>query len=280
MADQSIEHRDLPTGAIAPFLLLTFGIAWGVMGLFLAAPGWVVAIFGEVSGRHPLFVLAVYAPAIAAFSLVLRNGGWRGVKRFLARLTLWRCGANWWAFLILGVPLIYVTGSLLKGNLGSWGDTWPNSAEMARLIALTLILGPIEEFGWRGVLQPLLQRRLAPLWAGLVVGAIWGIWHLPAFLLSGTPQGEWQFLPFLVGSVAVSVIMSALFNDTGGSLLFAGLFHFQLNNPVWPDAQPHDSIVFVLAAAIVLVVRRSVMMDKRSGVTMVMADQRREGSRS
>ncbi|WP_367166022.1 CPBP family intramembrane glutamic endopeptidase [Mesorhizobium sp.] len=79
-----------------------------------------------------------------------------------------------------------------------------------------LVLGPAEEFGWRGFALPLLQRRMAPVRAGLVLGLIWGVWHLPAFYLSGLVQSEWSFMPFLIGSVAVSLILTAMFNAARG----------------------------------------------------------------
>lgn len=260
---------DVPARALLPFLLLTFAIAWGVMGLFLAAPLWVVDVFGPVSGRNPLFVLAVYAPAISAVLIVITTTGRRGLGRFLARLGSWRGSPGGWGFLIFGIPLIYVAGSLMKGNLSSWGEGWSDAIGLAGAIAFAFVLGPVEELGWRGVAQPILQRRLAPLWSGLVVGTIWGIWHLPAFLLSGTPQSEWGFFPFLVGSIAVSVILTPFFNATAGSLLFAALFHFQLNNPLWPDAQPYDIIFFVAAAVIVTIRHRQAMFWRGAGVARV-----------
>lgn len=107
-------------------------------------------------------------------------------------------------------------------------------------IGFMMILGPVEEIGWRGFALPILQRRFVPFWAGLILGVIWAVWHLPAFLLSGTPQAAWDFMPFFAGSVACSVILTAFFNDARGSLLLAMLFHFQMNNPLWPDAQPYD----------------------------------------
>jgi CAAX protease family protein len=71
-------------------------------------------------------------------------------------------------------------------------------------LAVTLFIGPIEEFSWRGLAMPLLQRRMAPLWAGMLLGVIWSIWHLPAFLLSGTSQSAWSFAPYLVSVVAIT----------------------------------------------------------------------------
>ncbi len=163
---------------------------------------------------------------------------------------------GWYGFLILGIPLIYVLGSAAKGNLLTGGFPSFTAGQLLAAMAFMLILGPVEEFGWRGLALPLLQRRLAPIWAGLILGLIWGVWHLPAFFLSGTPQSAWGFTPFLIGSVAVSVILTPLFNASRGSILLAALYHFQLNNPLWPDAQPYDTVFFVAAAVIVVWLNR------------------------
>jgi membrane protease YdiL (CAAX protease family) len=259
----------VPFLALGPFLLITFGLAWGIFALFILIPEPIVALFGELSGRHPLFILAVYAPAIAGFILVIRYGGWRGWRRYLSRLWRWRCPPAWYVFLILGIPLLYGGGAALKGNI--FTDPFPFASFQALIFALavTLVIGPVEEFGWRGLALPLLQRRFAPIWAGLILGVIWGFWHLPAFLVSGTPQNAWSFTPFLVGSVAVSVIVTPLFNAARGSILLPLLFHFQLNNPLWPDAQPYDTLFFVAAAAGAVWVNRKTMFRRSQAVTAV-----------
>ncbi len=61
------------------------------------------------------------------------------------------------------------------------------------------------------------------------VGVVWGIWHLPAFLLGGTPHADWAFAAFFTGVVGLSVLMTAMFNTARGSLLIPVLFHFQIN---------------------------------------------------
>lgn len=265
---KSVPASELQVSTLIPFLAIAFGLAWGLFGVFALFPDWIAQTFGPLSGRHPLFVLAVYAPAIAAFTLVLTKQGRGGLKRFLGRLLLWRAPALWWAFLIAGIPLIYIIGSALKGNLSAYALPFDTIGAALGAIGFMLILGPIEEFGWRGVALPLLQRKLVPFWASIALGLIWGLWHLPAFLLSGTPQSEWGFTPFLLGAVSISVILTPLFNTSGGSILLAMLFHFQLNNPLWPDAQPHDTIVFVTVAAIVTALHRKSMFS-RTGVTRV-----------
>ena len=67
---------------------------------------------------------------------------------------------------------------------------FPFASVTAYLSALFFIAikGPIEEIGWRGLALPLLQRKMAPIWAALVCGIVWAVWHLPAFMLSSTPK--------------------------------------------------------------------------------------------
>jgi uncharacterized protein len=275
IAPADASRYQIPLIALVPFLLMTFGLAWGLFALFILLPRQMVAIFGVLTGRHPLFILAVWAPAIAASVTVTYNAGIAGLWRYLNRLFLWRCPLAWYAFLLVGIPLLFCGGAVLKGNL--FTEPFPFSSFQSLILALaaTLVIGPIEEFGWRGLALPLLQRRFAPIWSGLILGVIWGIWHLPAFLLSGTPQSAWSFPPFLVGSVAISIIVTPLFNASHGSILLPLLVHFQLNNPLWPDAQPYDTLFFVAAAALVVWVNQKTMFRRAGSVTDVIFPSRR-----
>ncbi|NBB77596.1 MAG: CPBP family intramembrane metalloprotease [Bacteroidetes bacterium] len=237
---------------ILTYLLITFGISWGVLSLYIFFPDAASSTFGMLSGSHPLFFLAVYAPAIASFIVIYHVGGGPAVKSFLSRFTLWRTSFFWVLFLVVGLPAIFYAGAALNGNLFnspvpfhlSWAWIW--------ILFLSMIKGPIEEFGWRGFMLPILQKSTTPLYASLLIGLVWGIWHLPAFLIGGTQQSSWAFLPFLIGTIAISIIMTALFNQSKGSILLAAILHFQLMNPIWPDAQPYDTWI-LLAVAFILV---------------------------
>jgi uncharacterized protein len=257
------------TSSLLPFMLMTFVLAWGILAIIVVFNDQVTAALGELSGSHPLFMLAVYSPAIAALVLVTLRSGPQGLIGFLSRLLLWRCSAGWYAFLLLGIPAIFVAGSLLGGTLFEKTFPFASMAQVLGAMVFMLILGPVEEIGWRGYALPLLQRKLAPIWAGLVLGVIWGVWHLPAFFLEGTPQSAWGFMPFFLGSVAVSVILTPMFNASRGSILLAALFHFQLINPLWPDAQPYDTYLFVLVAMIVVWIHRATMFGRSDAVTEV-----------
>ncbi len=259
----------IPFIALVPFLLIAFGLAWGILALFIFLPDPMEKIFGQLTGQHPLFYLAVYAPAIAAFIVVIHNSGLPGLRRYLTRLLIWRCSLSGYAFLIIGIPLLFYAGAFWKGNL--FTEPFPFSSSQSLLIALLLaaIKGPIEEFGWRGLALPLLQRKFAPIWAALILGIVWGFWHLPAFLLSGTQQSTWSFTPFFAGTVAISLMVTALFNSSRGSILIPALMHFQLMNPVWPDAQPYDTCLFAAAAVLVVGFNHKTMFTGEGAVTQV-----------
>ena len=268
--DSSVANRgQIPFISLVPFLLMAFGLAWGISALFIFLPDQMTGIFGELTGQHPLFFLAVYAPAIASFIIVMYKAGIGGLRRYLARLLLWRCSLLWYAFLIIGIPLLFYGGSAWKGNLFTEPFPFPSFKSLLIALLLASIKGPIEEFGWRGLALPLLQRKLAPIWAALILGIVWGFWHLPAFLLSGTQQSAWSFTPFFAGTITISLIVTALFNASRGSILLPALMHFQLMNPIWPDAQPYDTYLLVSAAVLVVWFNRKAMFSREGGVKQV-----------
>ncbi len=87
--------------------------------------------------------------------------------------------------------------------------------------------------------------------------------------MSGTPQSAWSFGPFFVGLIAITVIMTPLFNASRGSLLIAILYHLNIMNPIFPDAQPWDSYLLAIVAAIIVFLNRRQMFQGGSGVTAV-----------
>jgi membrane protease YdiL (CAAX protease family) len=82
-----------------------------------------------------------------------------------------------------------------------------------------------EELGWRCFLQPTLGTRAGPVTTGVVVGFIWGLWHVQVIAL-----GPWFLSAFLAGTVGMSVLLALLLHRRGApDLLVAGVFHFLIN---------------------------------------------------
>ena len=82
----------------------------------------------------------------------------------------------------------------------------------------------LEELGWRGFALPMLQDKFNALGSSLILGLLWGAWHLPLILAYGD-----NIPAYLALMIAHTILMSWVFNSTAGSLLIAILFHASLN---------------------------------------------------
>lgn len=262
--------------SVIRFFALTFAITWSVAGAMLLFRAEIEAVAGPINGHHPVFILAVWGPAIAAFTLVSLRYGIKGLGDYLRRLTLWRMHWGWWAFLVLAVPAARYFGAALNGDLSKPFPFSPWHAVIPALF-MTMIIGPVEEFGWRGFALPLLQRRLAPFWATLILGTIWAIWHYPAFIIPGTPQEDSYFPIFVVAAVLFSFPFTAMVNASRGSILIPVLFHFQLNNPAYPDGGLGGLLAMILFAVIIVWLTRDKMFRREGGATELLRQDRQGG---
>jgi len=260
---------DLRVADVGPFLLFTFALTWGLVWLMISWPERMEAVFGEMGVTSPGYLLAVWSPALVAFGLILYRSGRARLWRFLSRLSPRGVTPAWWAVALLALPLVKIAGAVLNG--APWGELLVVSPlrEVLMISLFMLFLGPVEELGWRGALLPLVQRRIAPVWAGILVGFVWAVWHIPAFFLDGAPHTAWSLLPFLVGVTAVGVVMAVVYNRTGGNLFLAVVIHWQLNIALWPEAQPWENYLMVLLAVVLVWANRDVMLSTARAETIV-----------
>ena len=102
------------------------------------------------------------------------------------------------------------------------------------MLAFSIVPGSAlgEEIGWRGYALPRLQSRMSALGASLIIGPIWALWHLPLWL-TGTPgRTPTLYAAFVISVIALSVILTWVYNSTGGSLLMVVLLHATYNLPI------------------------------------------------
>jgi membrane protease YdiL (CAAX protease family) len=81
-------------------------------------------------------------------------------------------------------------------------------------LPLFIIGGGLEEIGWRGYLQPKLEKVTNYLVSVLIVGVIWSIWHLPLWLISGTVQSALPFTAYTILAIILSFSFSTLYKYT------------------------------------------------------------------
>ncbi|MFI6451586.1 type II CAAX prenyl endopeptidase Rce1 family protein [Streptosporangium amethystogenes] len=177
---------------------------------------------------------AYLGPILAAFIVTAVADGREGVRRWVGRMTKWRVSWVWYLVTLVGVPVVIIVTGLAVSD----GDIHlpPAAVLVAYLPGLLLQMvttGLAEEPGWRDFALPRLQRRFGPLGANLVLGPLWGLWHMPLFLSEwgGWPNVTWTRVGEFVAFCCVfSVVVTWVFNRTGQSLPLIMLLHVGVNN--------------------------------------------------
>ena len=195
------------------YLLLAYGLsrAW----LLPMAFGGLVVLTGE---GWPTHFPALLGPMVAALLVAAGTGKLRPLLASMVRVLV---PLRWWVVALS--PLILLGGVLLVDLI--IGAELPAPAAFAEMSGLPAALGLAgvgllillvngfgEETGWRGFALPLLQRRMSPLPAMLVLAVIWAGWHLPMFFVVN------NFRSFSAGT-----IMGWLLGLTAGSILLGWL---------------------------------------------------------
>jgi membrane protease YdiL (CAAX protease family) len=240
---------------LTSFFVLTFALAW-------------LPLIGSALGWFPPILLA-FGPSLAAVIVTAVATGRSGLRDLLRRVILWRVRPGWYAVALLAsipflLAVVYVNVLLgarppTTAQFGAWGSLG--------VLFLVYLINPFggawEELGWRGYALPRLQGRHTPLVASVILGVLWSAWHLPMFI-SG--MIAW---PMALTIMAMSVVWTALFNQTRGSALIAFLFHVAFDaTGDWTFAmfQGADRVgmywlmavgAVVVAAAIVILGRRT-----------------------
>ncbi len=220
------------------YFALTIAISWS--GLLMVGGAGFFA--GSSWQTDPSFLPAIQTmllgPPLAGILSTILFSGATGLRELLVRLIRWRVHGRWYAVALLGAPLIQ--GSVLVGlSLSSpvYSPPIVTSSDKAGLLltamAYGLVGGLVEELGWTGFAIPRLRGRFSVLVTGLIVGVVWGVWHmLQMWWVGSTSSGAVSaaiFLPLyfftaIAALTAYRVLMVWVYDRTA-SLFIAVLMH-------------------------------------------------------
>ena len=213
---------------VVSFYGLTYLFSWGFF------------VLAYIVFQNSLFLawIGLFGPAIAGLVVTGICEGKTGLERLLAGLLHWRVRLGGYLFVIL-IPILLVFGTIFlhDGIVELLNAIGLLLKVLPILIGMTLLLIiPIagEEIGWRGFALPRLQASYGPIKASLIIGVLWGIWHIPAaldpsYVLNRAPL-VLSALIFIVSTTSFSFLYTWLWNYSGQSLLLMCLFHSFYNN--------------------------------------------------
>jgi uncharacterized protein len=259
-----------PMGLLGAYLGLTFALAWAawVPAAMLFRHSHRPGLPSFAGGLVVLQTLGAAAPTLAAL-LVLRVGGRRDLLGWIAgRYRIWRVHPGWYLVAGLLAPAITILSLGVRALADTHFQIAPGSplgelladlgvGGVALLLPLLVLAwlpssALLEEFGWRGLALPLLQGRWNALTASVLLGLVWGVWHLPLMAANGEP-----LVSYLLLIAPQTVLMTWVVNSAQGSMLLAMLFHAGLATALttlYPGSQSLVEIVLTwLVAAAVLV---------------------------
>jgi len=170
--------------------------------------------------------------AIVLTAIVLGRGA---LRKLLGRLLIWRVNPFWYLVVVLGP--VALAGGVVTLNSVLGGPTLSLGMPLlgvAFFLAFSIFPGSAlgEEIGWRGYALPRLQAGRSALSASLIIGPIWALWHLPLWLTGDPVRTPTLYAAFMVSVIALSVILTWVYNSTGGSLLMVVLLHATYNLPM------------------------------------------------
>jgi len=130
------------------------------------------------------------------------------------------------AFIALILPLVLFTITYFIGILIGNTIRIPDNVFSILIVGLIgMIIGATtEEIGWRSFLQPTLEQKYSVLISSLIVGLIWGIWHIGHYM-----NGLIFMLVFLMFTISVSIVIMFLLKNTRHNIIISALLHFSIN---------------------------------------------------
>jgi membrane protease YdiL (CAAX protease family) len=215
--------------ALAAYFFVAYVVSWSIaVPLALQAQG-------VVSERLPwsLHYLTMFGPAAAALLIarLLREPAGTEPRSVAPGIVWWAVG--------FGSPLLLFVGALIAARIaGQTSPTWTSLGHVNYLPdvglaawGLWLLTALGEEVGWRGFALPRLQRTHSAMSSTLLLAIGWAGWHLPAFFYvpSYTAMGLRTLPGFFLGVLAGAIVLTWLYNSSGGSVFAAALWHASFN---------------------------------------------------
>lgn len=229
------------------FLILLFGITWS-LGLWAAAQPPPKSL----SEFYATFLPQVWAPTILAVAIIALTEGVGRLKKEVADRLRYNAGSLRWLPVAAILPAA-ATGLAVFAARAA-GDVAPftPAGAIPLAIGMQLITGAVgEELGWRGFLLPRLGNRFGPAVAAWVMGALWSLWHVPAWFNPSLPHQTMPMVPALTFIAAFGVFLAFVFNRAGGSVLATILAHLSLNVATTIGGVRLSSFVFWATLAVV-----------------------------
>ncbi|WP_223634593.1 CPBP family intramembrane glutamic endopeptidase [Planococcus sp. 4-30] len=170
-----------------------------------------------------LFTAAAYGPLFGVVVVAMLVKNHTGDITGQPKEKIHQPKVSRWALFIFLYPIVLFSAALLVTWIATGFSatfTWPALPLwfIPVFFLFQCLTSGVEEFGWRGYLQPLLQTRMTAEKACFRVGLLWSIWHYPIIVYMNIPQGTFVILLTLFGFTMLTIpqayVIGWLYNST------------------------------------------------------------------
>ena len=206
-----------------------------------------------------IIILPQLAPALAFFTtILLYRDMYKPLTVNFNKYILKR------VFIVILFPLLIFIITCIIGSLLEIKTNPQN--ELFKTIVVSIggiIIGCIaEEIGWRSFLQPILEQKHSVFISSLIVGVIWGLWHVSYY-----QNGISYMLIFIISTISAAIIVVFFQKNTKNNLIISSLFHTSINIGakifVFNDSlRILNSIMWFIIAIIITMCDRKYMLRK------------------
>jgi membrane protease YdiL (CAAX protease family) len=245
------------------YFVLAFVLAWGLILLIVGMDGLQPATSRAMQTVLLVFLAMLIGPSLTGSALTALLDGKKGVRELLARWRQWRVPPQWYAVALLPTTiLLLVIGGLLSFVSPVFTPSLIASSDKFTILGFALVIGVLagffEEIGWSGFATPRLLKQHGVLTTGLILGVLWGVWHLLADYWGNA--GAWgslypmRGLLWVVTLTAYRILMVWVYSKTT-SLGLMQLMHasFTGGQALWePPLAPTDYLLWYGIFAVAL----------------------------
>ena len=265
------EKKEFEVKNLLIFFLITFAISYTTWWIVAASSAGLL-ILDEIT-QNILSLLGAFGPFIGAFSVAYLSQKKEGIRQLWKKFWNINFKLKWLMITLFLIPLISFISFLIAISID---QVIPELVYLANPLIIIptyiyyfFIGGPFcEEFGWRGYALNQLQLKWSAFVSSLILGFIWGFWHLPLFYVAGSSQEGQPFFLFVILTMVLSILYTWISNHTNGNVLLAMLFHQAYNFSLYlfPVTSTSFGIFFVggflflIAVAIVIIYKPERLM--------------------